>query len=291
MFARPLSLVLLLTAAALTASPLTAQLVSQHQLTMRCDPPAGTLSRLTKAQKKAFMDAEELHVARRYADAIAGLRGLMAQLPQNPPAQSVIAERIAEASLEAGDQAAAISLLKPIEERDGSDCLARTLLARADAETGKLAERDAEISALTALHNQDPKSPAGRLDGFELEKHIFKGGGGVAIGYLLHPVGPHNTHLTAQIDDASGAIVLRIELDSDDPDQIYFKEIHPELVAKGERRYSLDAFASDKLVPDSNADHHELIQFYEGAPSYDTVRERILAIANAAQNLPPGKSP
>jgi hypothetical protein len=104
-------------------------------------------------------------------------------------------------------------------------------------------------------------------------------------------MGPHNTHLTAQIDDASGAMVLRIELDSDDPDQVYFKQIHPELAARGERRYSLDAFASDKLLPDSKADHHELIQFFDGAPSYDVVWERILAMANAAQNPVRDKSP
>jgi hypothetical protein len=232
-----------------------------------------------------------MFVSEHFADALAELRGLLAQLPPDTPAQRAMAERTAEAAIEAEDQAYAISLLKPIEEHDGSDCAARTLLARADAETGKSAERDAEINALTGLHNQNPKSPAGKLDGFELEKHILKGGGGVAIGYLMHPVGPHNTHLTAQIDDASGSAILYIELDSDDPDQIYFKETHPQLAAKGERSYSLDAFASDKLLPDKKADHHELIQFYDGAPSYDVVKERILAIANATLNPQRDTSP
>jgi len=271
---------------------LTAQMgPTAQQLTTRCDPPPGSLSRLTKDQKKAFMHSQDMFVAEHFADAMAELRGLLAQLPPNTPAQSAMAERTAEAAIEAGDQAYAISLLKPIEEHDGSDCAARTLLARAYAETGQSAERDAEISALTALHNQDPKSPAGKLDGFELEKHILKSGGGVAIGYFLHSVGPHNTHLTAQIDDASRAMILRIELDSDDPDQVYFRQIHPDLAAKGDRRYSLDAFASDKLLPDSKADHHELIQFYDGAPSYDVVRDRILAIANALQSpMPIGPS-
>lgn len=70
-------------------------------------------------------------------------------------------------------------------------------------------------------------------------------------------------------------MTLRIELDSDDGDQVYFKEVHPDLAAKGDRRYSLDVFGPDPTLPSG----HALIQFFDGAPSYDTVRERILAIA------------
>ena len=237
------------------------------------------------------MHSQEVFLAGHFADALGELRGLLAQVPPNTPAQTALAERAAEAAIESGDQAYAITLLKPIEARDGNDCLARMLLARADAETGQSAERDAEINALMEMHKQDPGSPAGKLDGFELEKHMLKGGEGIAVRYLLHPTGPHNTHLTAEIADASGSPLLMIELDSDDPDKVYFREVHPDLAAKGDRRYSLDAFASDKLLQDSKADHHKLIQFYDGMPSYDVVRERILAIANAMQTLPTGKSP
>ena len=74
--------------------------------------------------------------------------------------------------------------------------------------------------------------------------------------------------------------MLHIELDSDDHDQVYFKATHPDLAAKGEREYSLDAFL-DKALPGVTSDQqHALIQFFDGAPSYDTVRERILAIAD-----------
>jgi hypothetical protein len=206
--------------------------------------------------------------------------GLLAELPQNTLAQSAMAERTAEAALEAGDLAYVISLLKPIEERDGSDCLARVLLARADAENGQSAERDAEISALTALHTQNRESPAGKLDVFLLEQHSLKGGGIARIWYVLQPWGPHNTYLYSEIFDASGGTVVRIELDSDDGDQVSFKQIHPELAAKGDREFSLDAFAPDQTLPSGEIDHpHALIQFYDGRPSYDAVRERILAIA------------
>lgn len=282
-----------LLAAAMTAGTLTAPAsLTAQELTTRCDPPSGSLGRLTRTQKKAFMESQNMFIAGRYADALAELRGLLTQIAPNTPAQTAMAERTAEAALEAGDRAYAISLMKPIEEHDGGDCLARTLLARAYAENGQSAERDAEISALTALHKQAPKSPAGKLDMFLLEKHGLKGGGSVAIGYALRPWGPHNTHLRAEIFNASGDTILVIELDSDDGDQVYFKQIHPELAAKGDRRYSLDAFGPDRL-PDGKIDH-ALIQFFDGAPSYDAVRERILTIAersDAAQSLFRHKSP
>jgi hypothetical protein len=73
---------------------------------------------------------------------------------------------------------------------------------------------------------------------------------------------------------------LHIELDSADSDQVYFTEIHPDLAAKRDRRFSLDAFAPERTLPDGKIEHpHALIQFFDGTPSYDAVRERILAIA------------
>jgi len=273
----PVTLKLLL-ATALAASSLTAHVgLTAQQPTTRCDPTPGSLGRLTQTQKKAFMESQDLFLAERYADALGELRVLLAKLRQNTPAQSAMAERTAEAALEAGERTYAISLLKPIEESDGNDCPARTLLARAYAEEGQSAERDAEINALTELHKQAPKSPIGKLDAFLLEKHGLKGGGAVTIACVLRPWGPHNTHLLSEIYDASGGLILHIELDSDDSDQVYFREIHPDLAAKGDRRYSLDAFGP-RTLPDGTIDH-ALIQFFDGAPSYDTVRERILAIA------------
>ena len=228
----PSSLKLFLVTALSTGSLAAQVTVAGQVLTTRCDPPAGSLARLSKIQKNAFSKSRDLFVAGRYAEALSELRDLMAQVQQNTLAQTALAERAAEAAIEAGERAYAISPLKPIEVRDNSDCLARTLLARAYAEDGRSADRDAEISALTALHGTAPKSPAGKLDVFEIEKHSMKGGGVVGILYALRPWGPRNTHLYSEIVDASGKMVLRIELDSDDSDQVYFREIHPDLAAR-----------------------------------------------------------
>ena len=252
--------------------------------TTRCDPTAGSLGRLSRAQKSAFMRSQDQFIANRYADALAALRDLLAQFPQNTPAWSALAERSAEAAIYAGERTYAISLLKPIEDRDGNDCPARTLLARAYAEEGRSAERDAETSAITELHKQDPNSSFGKLDGFLLEQHRLKGGGAITIAYILRPWGPHNTHLLSEIYDASGKLLLHIELDSDDGDQVYFKETHPDLAAKGERAYALDASGPDPNAPGEMM-HYPVLQFFDGAPGYDTVRDRILAIAERATGL------
>jgi hypothetical protein len=276
---------ILLPAALAAASLAPAGRLNAQEPATRCDPPAGSLSSLTRAQKKAFMESQNALIANRYADALGQLRALLAQLPQDTPAHSTMAERTAEAAIYAGEQTYAISLLKPIEARDGSDCPARTLLARAYAEQGQSTERDAEIAALNELHKQASESSAGKLDAFLLEQRTVKGGGAVTIAYFLRPAPPHNTHLLAQIFDASGTLLLHIELDSDDGDQVDFKETHPDLVAKGDRRYSLDAVL-DKALPDNTSeDRHALIQFFDGAPSFDTVEKLILGIADRSAAL------
>jgi predicted Zn-dependent protease len=138
-------------ATALTAVSVAAQTtLSESQLVTRCDPPPGSLGRLTRNQKEGFQKSQDMFVSGHYADALGELRGLLAQLPQNTSAQRAMAERTAEAALEAGERAYAISLLKPIEERDGNDCSARTLLARALRRTGSL--RSTTLRSAPSLH-------------------------------------------------------------------------------------------------------------------------------------------
>lgn len=251
--------------------------VRAQEPTIRCDPAPGSLSRLSRVQKKAFMKSQDTFNAGRFADALSQLRGLLAQLQPDTPEHLTITERTAEAALFAGDRAAVITLLKPIEEHDGSDCPARTLLARAYAENGETGERDAEIDALSALHSHAPESPAGKLDVFLLEQHGLENGGRVDIWYALRPYGPFNTYLAAMFYNASGDPVGKIELSSYDGDQIEFKRTHPDLAAKGDRQYSLDAFEPDPSSP--SGQRNGLIQFFYGKPSYDTVREIFLAAA------------
>ena len=109
----------LLLATALIASSLAGyQGLSAQELTTRCDPPPGSLGRLTQAQKNAFMKSQDLFISGHYAEALGELRSLLSQLTENTPEQRAMAERTAEAALEAGERTYVFSLLKPIEERE-----------------------------------------------------------------------------------------------------------------------------------------------------------------------------
>src|ERR1700742_4835481 len=119
--------------------------LSAQQLTTRCGPPDSSLARLNKNQQKMFTDSQRLFAAGSRDDALTALRALLEQLPLNTPAKKAVAETAAELALETGDRAYAISLLQPIAKQDGGACAARALLARAYAENGQSAERDAEI--------------------------------------------------------------------------------------------------------------------------------------------------
>lgn len=253
---------------------------------LRCDPPARSLAHLSHSQKQEFMKSQELLSAGRYTEALDKLRALLDDIPDDTPEQYTITERTAEAALEAGERSYAIELLKPFETSSGYDCTALSLLARAYAELRHDKERDAAIAALIALHTKDSLSPAGKLDGFIVEQQHLRNGATVRIWHMLKPFGPHNTQLIAQVRDAQDALLLSIELDSDDADQVYFRRTHPDLAAKGARRYSLDAFMTDNSDPSGQPrTTRSLIHTYDGFPPYNTVRDSILAIANRTSVL------
>ena len=79
-----------------------------------------------------------------------------------------IGGKTAEAAIYAGEQTYAISLLKPIQARDGSDCPARRF-SPGLCGAGSVRGRDAEIAALNKLHKQASEWPIGNLDTFLLE--------------------------------------------------------------------------------------------------------------------------
>ena len=261
--------------------------LSAQEPVLRCDPPARTLNHLSHAQHQEFTKSQELFSAGRYTDALDKLRALLDQLPEDTPEQYTITEKTAEAALESGERSYAIELLQPLATSSGFDCPALSLLARTYNELHRDKQRDATIAALFALHTQDPVSTAGKLDGFLIEKLPLTNGAKLLVWYALKPIGPHSTQILAQVHDAKGVNLLTVELDSDDTDQIDFRQTHPDLAAKGMRRFSLEAFMPDPTQPgDQTHLSRSHIQFFDGFPPYNTIRDRILAIVTRTATPP-----
>jgi hypothetical protein len=75
-----------------------------------------------------------------------------------------------------------------------------------------------------------------------------------------------------------------IACESDDVDQTFFKQKHPDLAAAGQRSFSLDSYANTP-----NGQSQALIKFYpDGEPTYETVREDALKVLQA-QAAPPAR--
>lgn len=249
------------------------------------DAPAATtkndpLAALTPAQKDSFLAAGKDFAAEQYGPALATLKPLVAQLPPGSPAQGMLAKYAAEAALNTGDRAYALGLLKPIEAADAYDWQAKSLLARADAEAGDKPARDAELASLTRMHKEMPSAQIGKLTQILLERDVLANGGTIRIWYSLEPWGRYKTYLFSRVFDKAGQQTLRIALESSDFDQPMFVKEHPEQAARGDRRFSLDGYGQDvKAANGGVTQTHMTFGFFDGRPPYDTVRARMLTIA------------
>jgi len=239
------------------------------------------LSQLTPAQHDAFKVAADDVAAGRFSEALPRFKDLLGVTPLGSPAQILIAKYTAESALNSDEGGYALSLLQPIETANPDDWQARSLLARAYQEAGRKADRDAELAALVALHKASPGSQIGKLNQILLERDHLADGGAVRIWYSLEPWGRYKTYVFSRIYGADGRQVSMVTLESSDFDQPSFVKEHPDLAAKGERRFSMDGYTQGQPNAQGQMTQtHATYGFFDGQPPYDTVRERILEIAN-----------
>jgi hypothetical protein len=72
-----------------------------------------------------------------------------------------------------------------------------------------------------------------------------------------------------------------IECESDDADQAFFAQKHPQEAAAGQRSFSLDSYTAPKLNPDGKTYSltHGTIKFYpDGEPTYEMVRADVVKV-------------
>ena len=242
------------------------------------------LSMFTPAQRSAFVTASKQFAAQHYAEALAGLKPLLAAAPPNSLAQALLAKYTAEAALNPGDRPLTFSLLKPLEAADPNDWQVRSLLARAYAEAGDKPQRDSELAAVVALHKAQPDSQLGKMTQILLEHDTLTNGGSVSIWYSLEPWGRYKTYVYSRIFDKDGNQTLRVTLESSDFDQPAWAKNHPDLAAKGQRMFSMDGYGPDQKLPNGDLTQtHMTFGFFDGEPAYDTTRDRIIKIAEGRQ--------
>jgi hypothetical protein len=95
------------------------------------------------------------------------------------------------------------------------------------------------------------------------------------------PLGLYKVYYVGQVANATGVTFLRITLESSDADQMLFAKEHAKEAAAGLRDFTLDAYQDTGLnQAGQRTQTHFTYKFFIGQPSYDTVREEFLNVAN-----------
>jgi hypothetical protein len=234
------------------------------------DPLAG----LTPENRELF---EALRNAARLNDdatTLAEGKRLLPALTPGTPLCDFVTELTAGSAVETGDTAYALSLLKPFTAAHPDEWRAASLLARAYAETGDKTQRDRQIAYVIALHKSSPDPSFTKMHIFPIQKVALHSGYAVFL-YPFQPLPPDNVYLLALIYTPEGKLDYRIELESEDGDQAFFKPEHP-----GDRRFSIDSIRQG-----ANGESQALHGFVDGSFDYDRMRDQMVKAANG-EKLP-----
>ncbi len=229
------------------------------------------------ADQQALFDAAKKDFGEHHPEAaLQKMKQLHAMVPENP----TVTDGAAETAVTLGDDAYALSLLEPWTARHPEDSFALEWLARAYAETGDAADRDQTVAAVLKLHETTTDEQFKHADRFVVER-VKLASGNLDISYALVPFSRYHIYMLGRQVDASGALVRQITLESNDMDQISFAKEHPNLVAKGMRRFSMDTYSASKAGPNGTSTQTQsLIRFMDGQPTYDDTKARMLKVAN-----------
>jgi hypothetical protein len=232
------------------------------------------VNKLTPEQKTQFTGARQAYQARRYTDAAATFKLLLRQFPGD----AILSKYATEAALNGGDVDFALKTIKPVAQANPEDFQATALLTRACAESSDTPCRDAGVAHMLDLHRRG-LTPS-RMEDYVVE-HVKADGNTVIIFTSLEPWGEYKIYNTATVLDGDGKLFMTITLESSDGDQVLFAKEHPKEAAQGLRSFSLDAYRETGLNGNGQRTQtHYTYKFLVGQPSYDTVREAFLDIAN-----------
>jgi predicted Zn-dependent protease len=112
-------------------------------------------ARLSAAQRQQFDAAKKALLAQQYAEALAGFKVLLQDLPGDSP----LKKYASDAALQMGDSTYALGVLKPLVLANFEDWQAVAMLAWAAAESGDRQTRDAAMMNMAMLRQHGLTPP------------------------------------------------------------------------------------------------------------------------------------
>jgi hypothetical protein len=231
------------------------------------------LAELIPENRDLFNALREAAKEGRDADVLADGKKLIPGLQKDTPLADFVTLLTANAAAEAGETSYALSIAKPLSDAHGDDWRVAALLTRLYAESGNTELRDQQIVRLIDLHKRTSDPDFAKLHTFPIQKIQLHSGYALFL-YPFEPLKPHNAYLIALIYTSDGKQDYRIEIDSEDVDQAFFKPKKP-----GDRRFSIDSYRQNGTNPDW-PESQALHGFIDGVFGYDAMRDRIMQIAN-----------
>ncbi len=156
-----------------------------------------------------------------------------------------------------------------------------TTLVTAYAMAGKTRERDAERTALHALHTAGTQADAKQTSGFLLDRFKVSRYTVDAVEYFA-PVGKFHIYYCFFIGNKQGVRAWQINAQSDESNQASWAKAYPEQAAGGQRQF--------QLTGQGNGVRNDYRSF-SGSANYDWIKARVIEIVNAQAVPFPGEPP
>lgn len=241
---------------------------------IRTESTQDLLAKLNPQQKQQFEKAARAFTEHRFTDSLAIHQLLLKDFPGDP----ILSKFVGEDVLQGGDAGLALSLLKPIAQDDPDDWQAAALLTHACAQSGDIPCRDMGIAHMLDLHKKGATPQ--RMYDYVVET-VKVGDNTLSIKTSLEPWGIYKIDAFGKVTDSAGKLFLSISIESSDFDRPGFAKDHADEAAKGMRLFSMDAYRETGLnEKGQRTQTHYTFKFFDGQPSYQTVRDEFINVAN-----------
>ncbi|MGC2636333.1 MAG: tetratricopeptide repeat protein [Acidobacteriaceae bacterium] len=216
----------------------------------------------------AFEGVQSSWNAGRREEALAKAQAIVQIYPDSIPANVMTGQIL----LDLRRPADAVAFFRKVVAAQPEDPHLHALLLEAYAESGDTQHRDDQRALLRRFHS-DGKHPAFSLvRSFTIER-IAVGNLSVIASEFFSPEGPHRFAYRFDVSDTSDKVIEFIALAAEDRDQASPQHAAAGTAKPAARRYALTRYSQNEEA---------LLGFFDGMPSYDELRARVIQTVHAA---------